>query len=93
MNKIKCVQVGLKLAAKAGFNIERAPQVWDDFARAQGPGAGALAILNTHPASESRKKSLMEEIESMKQRGWSKGYGIGSAIEQFGATKNGYFAV
>jgi hypothetical protein len=87
------VQVGLKIAAKAGFNIDRAPAVWDDFARQQGPGSGALAVLSTHPASSSRKKALLREIEDMKQMGWSKGqHAVGSMLDSMQPAK-GYCAL
>ena len=89
------MQIGLKLSAKAGFNILKAPQVWDDMAHATS-GLNAIAqnasMLATHPAHASRATVLRLEIESMQQRGWFPGRhddGLWSAVE----TKRGYFAV
>jgi predicted Zn-dependent protease len=64
------MQVGLKLTAKAGFDIIKSPAVWDDFASKEIPCNAALSVLSTHPASAKRKQSLLREITSMKQRGW-----------------------
>lgn len=58
------VQVGLRIAYNAAFNVQKAPSVWDDFARKEGPGSEALALLSTHPPSLKRKKALQAELAS-----------------------------
>lgn len=56
--------MGLRIAYDAAFNVEKAPAVWDDFARKEGPGSEMMALLSTHPPSLKRKKALQEELTS-----------------------------
>lgn len=86
------MQVGLKLTAKAGFNIARAPDVWDDFAHAHPGGGKALAVLSTHPAHGSRKEALLKEIANMKRAGWWHGCMDDRKLESSAPTK-GYLAL
>eukprot|EP00892_Ulva_mutabilis_P010091 jgi/Ulvmu1/7454/UM036_0116.1 len=84
--------IGLKLMAKAGYDIHSAPAVWDDFAaKAGGPG-GATTLLSTHPSNSTRKNTLEQEVGYMKARGWSKGH-VPQAALQSSATGRGYFAI
>jgi Zn-dependent protease with chaperone function len=59
------MQVGLRLAHRAHFNVNVAPFVWDDFAKREGPTSNVLALLSTHPPSSERKKALQRELVAM----------------------------
>ena len=88
------LQVGLKICAKAGFNIHKAPAVWDDFEAAETRicNVPQPSVLSTHPAHDSRKVALRAEIESMQARGWAPGRtddGLWDTV----TTTRGYFAV
>lgn len=86
------MQIGLKLMAKAGYNIHSAPSVWDDFSRQAGGPGGAAALLSTHPSNASRKSVLQQEVEHMEALGWHKGHLPSAALEST-AVERGYFAV
>lgn len=87
------LQVGLKLAAKAGFDIVKAPAVWDDFAEQSPPGMEALSVLQTHPASHNRKTALLHEIASMQRRGWSRKADASTGLWDSVESSRSYFAV
>lgn len=86
------VQIGLKVMAKAGFDIRLAPAVWDDFQRGAGGPGGAAALLSTHPSNASRKSFLQEEVAHMEALGWHKGHVPPAALETTSASR-GYFSI
>ncbi|WP_133544350.1 M48 family metallopeptidase [Mesocricetibacter intestinalis] len=52
-------EVGLMLMAKAGYNPEAAPKLWEKMRKASGGSQGVLASLSsTHPSDESRQENL-----------------------------------
>lgn len=52
-------EVGLFLMAKAGYNPEAAPGLWDKMAQKSGKSAGVLeALSSTHPNDADRKANL-----------------------------------
>lgn len=56
-------EIGIELAAKAGFNPEAAVTLWQKMAKASG-GAG-FEFFSTHPAPENRQKALKKLIPKM----------------------------
>lgn len=88
LNQGCVLQIGLKLAGLAGYNITKAPEVWDDMARLQkGPGGDMMTFLQTHPGSKNRAAVLRQELEAMGTHGW----GAKSYASVF--TKPSYFSV
>lgn len=58
------VQVGLRLAYNAAFDVEKAPAMYDDFARLAKPRRKWLALLDTHPPGAERKEAMQRELAS-----------------------------
>ena len=56
-------EIGIELAAKAGFNPEAAVTLWQKMAKASG-GTG-FEFFSTHPAPENRQKALKKLIPKM----------------------------
>ena len=66
------MQVGLRLARMAGFNVDKAAPLWDEMAAAHGgSGGGVQTMMSTHPSSETRSKILATEVALLKQHNWS----------------------
>lgn len=86
------MQIGLKLMAQAGYDIQAAPEVWDDFDRHANAPGGAAALLSTHPGNASRKAALHQEVAYMKALGWRKGY-VPPASLKTSSGGLGYFAM
>lgn len=56
-------QIGIEIAAKAGYNPNAAVTLWQKMAQVS--GNGGLEFLSTHPAPENREKALQGMIPSM----------------------------
>jgi Zn-dependent protease with chaperone function len=54
-------EVGLMLMAKAGFNPEAAPKLWEKMSKASGSSGSALeGLLSTHPTNADRQENLQK---------------------------------
>ena len=60
-NETEADEVGLMLMAKAGYNPEAAPAVWDKMKKAsEGQSRGVLeSLASTHPSDEARQENLL----------------------------------
>ncbi|UAX42198.1 M48 family metallopeptidase [Pasteurella canis] len=59
-NETEADEVGLMLMAKAGFNPEAAPKLWDKMQQASSGAKGVLAALSsTHPNDADRQQNLL----------------------------------
>ncbi|SPY33813.1 M48 family metallopeptidase [Pasteurella canis] len=59
-NETEADEVGLMLMAKAGFNPEAAPKLWDKMQQASLGSKGVLAALSsTHPNDADRQQNLL----------------------------------
>lgn len=59
-NETEADEVGLMLMAKAGFNPEAAPKLWDKMQQASSGSKGVLAALSsTHPNDADRQQNLL----------------------------------
>jgi len=56
-------KIGIKLAAKAGYNPNAAVTLWQKMAKAS--GSGGLEFLSTHPAPKNREKTLKKLVPKM----------------------------
>ncbi len=56
-------KLGIELAAKAGYNPNAAPSLWQKMAQVS--GGGGLEFLSTHPAPENRERNLKRLIPKM----------------------------
>ncbi|VEB22869.1 M48 family metallopeptidase [Avibacterium volantium] len=53
-------EVGLLLMAKAGYNPEAAPRLWEKMQKASSSSQGVLAALSsTHPSDKDRQQNLL----------------------------------
>ncbi|BEJ16005.1 hypothetical protein CspHIS471_0506100 [Cutaneotrichosporon sp. HIS471] len=53
--------IGLRLMAKACYDPNEAPKVWERMSE-MGGGGGSLDIISTHPANRKRIKALEKEL-------------------------------
>ena len=60
--------VGIKLAGLAGYDIRKAPKVWEQMA-AMEKGRAPPPWASTHPSSDKRQAVLRRELELMQQHG------------------------
>eukprot|EP01025_Chloroclados_australasicus_P019312 TRINITY_DN20532_c0_g1_i7.p4 TRINITY_DN20532_c0_g1~~TRINITY_DN20532_c0_g1_i7.p4 ORF type:complete len:262 (+),score=34.21 TRINITY_DN20532_c0_g1_i7:1923-2708(+) len=60
--------VGLKLAGLAGYDITKAPRVWEIMGQKEG-GRAPASWASTHPASSKRQQVLQRELELMEEHG------------------------
>ncbi len=56
--------MGLKIMAQAGFEPAQSIRLWQNMARASGPGAQPLEFLSTHPNHDSRIESLSKHMSN-----------------------------
>lgn len=56
-------EIGIELAARAGYNPEAAVTLWQKMAKVS--GGGGLEFLSTHPAPKNREKELKKLIPKM----------------------------
>ncbi len=59
-NETEADEIGLRYMAKAGYDPNEAPLLWERFGAAE--KGGPPAFLSTHPASSSRQAFLKEQI-------------------------------
>ena len=58
-------QVGIELAARAGFNPQAAVSVWQKMTSSGNASTSRFDLLNTHPASPKRIEALSAMVDSM----------------------------
>ena len=56
-------EIGIELAAKAGFNPEAAVTLWQKMAKVS--GSAGFEFMSTHPSPENRQKALKKMIPKM----------------------------
>ncbi len=56
-------EIGIKLAAKAGYNPNAAVTLWQKMAKAG--GGSSLEFMSTHPSPKNREKALKKMIPKM----------------------------
>ena len=56
-------QIGIELAARAGYDPRAAITLWQKMAKVG--GKGPPEFLSTHPAPENREKKLVELVPQM----------------------------
>lgn len=60
-------EVGLMLMARAGYNPQAAPIVWEKMSKATGSTGNFGALVSTHPTNEARQANLQRLLpEAMK---------------------------
>jgi Zn-dependent protease with chaperone function len=59
-------RIGIELAARAGYNPEAAPALWQKMAEASGQ-KGRFDFLSTHPAPVKRQEELASLVAPMKR--------------------------
>lgn len=57
-------RIGIELAAKAGYNPQAAPTLWQKMRQASGDKGGS-DFLSTHPADEKRQQALAALVPQM----------------------------
>ncbi|WP_133619566.1 M48 family metallopeptidase [Hydromonas duriensis] len=57
-------QLGLELAARAGYNPDAAAKLWEKMQKVE--GGGVPQILSTHPAPENRQANLRELADKVR---------------------------
>ena len=57
-------RIGIELAAKAGYNPQAAPTLWQKMRQASG-NKGGSDFLSTHPADEKRQQALAALVPQM----------------------------
>jgi len=73
-------RIGMELMARAGYDPEEAPTLWDRMAQAA--GAQPLEVLSTHPHSDKRAKAMRDVLATMNgyYRQASQQYGKGDSL-------------
>lgn len=65
-------EIGLELAYKAGFNIDKGILIWEKMKKLSGSQPGLLdSLLSTHPSDDSRLENLKALSEKLKSEGSS----------------------
>ena len=70
-------QIGIELAAKAGYEPAAAVTLWEEME--QQNGAGPAEFLSTHPAPGNRRaklRSMVPEMEQIQRQGFGKPYPV-----------------